>query len=140
MSGIMYKNRPYAGGGGGGTGNYPDLTNKPSINSVTLNGDKTSSDLGMVITMTQAQYNALSQAEKEDLNKVYYITDSEGEVTALHFDWSYTTLPATGDLNTIYAIPTSDPNMPYDFYAWDGTQYQQLAFTTVCYIGLTKGR
>lgn len=115
--------------GGGGTSDYTNLTNKPSINSVTLSGNKTSSDLGMVITLTQAQYNALSQAEKEDLNKVYYITDSEGEITGLHFDWSYTTLPQTGDLNTIYAIPTSDPNMPYDFYAWDGTQYTQLAFT-----------
>lgn len=35
-------------GGGGGTSNYNDLTNKPSINSVTLSGDKTLSDLGAV--------------------------------------------------------------------------------------------
>lgn len=35
------------GGGGGGTTDYSDLTNKPSINSVTLSGDKTTSDLGI---------------------------------------------------------------------------------------------
>ena len=36
------------GGGGGGTSDYSDLTNKPSINSVTLSGNKTSADLGLV--------------------------------------------------------------------------------------------
>lgn len=34
-------------GGGGGTSNYNALTNKPSINGVTLIGNKTSSDLGV---------------------------------------------------------------------------------------------
>ena len=31
----------------GGGGSYNDLTNKPSINSVTLSGDKTNADLGI---------------------------------------------------------------------------------------------
>lgn len=35
------------GTGGGGTGDYSDLTNKPSIESVTLSGNKTASDLGL---------------------------------------------------------------------------------------------
>lgn len=34
-------------GGSGGTTDYSDLTNKPSINDVTLSGNKTSSDLGV---------------------------------------------------------------------------------------------
>lgn len=34
-------------GGGGGTSDYSDLTNKPSINSVTLSGNKTAADLGL---------------------------------------------------------------------------------------------
>lgn len=34
-------------GGGGGTSDYSDLTNKPSINGVTLSGDKTGADLGI---------------------------------------------------------------------------------------------
>lgn len=33
------------GGGGGGTSDYTDLSNKPSVNGVTLNGNKTSNDL-----------------------------------------------------------------------------------------------
>lgn len=36
-----------SGGGGGGTSDYSQLTNKPSINGVTLSGNKTSEDLGI---------------------------------------------------------------------------------------------
>lgn len=36
------------GGGGGRTGDYSDLTNKPKINNVTLSGNKTAADLGLV--------------------------------------------------------------------------------------------
>lgn len=36
------------GGGGGGTTNYDQLSNKPSINNVTLTGNKTTSDLGII--------------------------------------------------------------------------------------------
>lgn len=35
------------GGGGGGTTNYNELENKPSINGVTLSGNKTSADLNI---------------------------------------------------------------------------------------------
>lgn len=37
------------GGGGGGTSDYSELTNKPRINGVTLSGNKTSAELGIVI-------------------------------------------------------------------------------------------
>ena len=36
------------GGSGGGTGDYRDLTNKPQINGVTLTGNQTSTDLGLI--------------------------------------------------------------------------------------------
>lgn len=35
------------GGGGGGTSNYNSLDNKPQINSITLSGNKSASDLGL---------------------------------------------------------------------------------------------
>lgn len=50
------------GGGGGGTTNYNSLTNKPKINSTTLSGDKSSSDLGLLgedDSLTTAQMTAL---------------------------------------------------------------------------------
>lgn len=37
-----------SGGGSGGTTDYSDLSNKPQINSVTLDGNKSSADLGLV--------------------------------------------------------------------------------------------
>ena len=36
-----------SGSGSSGTTNYNDLTNKPSINGITLTGNKTSADLGI---------------------------------------------------------------------------------------------
>ena len=39
---------PHSGGGEGGTTNYAELTNKPSINSTTLLDNKTGSQLGLV--------------------------------------------------------------------------------------------
>ena len=40
------------GAGGGGTTDYTDLTNKPSVNGVTLSGNKTSADLGLQSELT----------------------------------------------------------------------------------------
>lgn len=44
------------GGGGGGTSNYNQLSNKPSINGVTLAGNMATSDLGIVENV-QADWN-----------------------------------------------------------------------------------
>lgn len=42
-----YVRQHSGGGGGGGTSDYSQLSNKPSINGVTLSGNKTSADLGI---------------------------------------------------------------------------------------------
>lgn len=49
-----------SGGGGGGTSDYTDLTNKPQINGVTLTGNKSTSDIGIVEPWvgTAAEYAA----------------------------------------------------------------------------------
>ena len=44
------------GGGSGGTTNYNDLTNKPQINGVTLEGNKTSADLKIQSQTTQTNH------------------------------------------------------------------------------------
>lgn len=41
-----------AGGGGGGTTNYNELSNKPQINSITLQGNETAADLGLQAALT----------------------------------------------------------------------------------------
>ena len=56
---IAYAKK-HSGGGGGGTTNYNELDNRPQINSTTLTGNKSASDLGLaaapVITGTQIEF------------------------------------------------------------------------------------
>lgn len=82
------------GGGEGGTSDYNALSNKPQINGTTLNGNKTSADLGIVdvndalteqeVTDMIEQYGGepidLSEyAKKEDLpSKLSQLTNDEG--------------------------------------------------------------
>ena len=49
------------GGGGGGTTNYNGLTNKPQINNVTLQGNKTLSDLGITNITVDAALSGTSE-------------------------------------------------------------------------------
>lgn len=51
------------GGGGGGSSDYNDLSNKPSINNVTLSGNKTASDLGLRTAAAQDAIDAAQDAE-----------------------------------------------------------------------------
>lgn len=72
------------GGGGGGTSDYSDLTNKPKINNVTLSGNKTSADLGIqsatsIVTLT-------TDSTELATNTIY----NGGELASVTF-----TLPAT---------------------------------------------
>jgi len=44
---VAYAKNHGGGGGGGGTDNYNELENRPQVNSVTLTGNKSASDLGL---------------------------------------------------------------------------------------------
>ena len=50
-------------GGGGGTTDYADLSNKPQINNVTLSGDKSASDLGLQDALTAGDYIIIENDE-----------------------------------------------------------------------------
>jgi len=87
------------GGGGGGTTNYNQLSNKPQINSVTLQGNKSSADLGLAglegntFTQTQkvnaAAYAGMKLQDGSDPTTVFtdfgktgmYISDGDGVET-----------------------------------------------------------
>ena len=68
------------GSGGGGTSNYNDLTNKPSINGVTLSGNKTTSDLGI----TASGVGAIPSTDKGANGGVAEL-DSNGRVPSSHY-------------------------------------------------------
>lgn len=58
-------------GGSGGTTNYNELSNKPSINSIELSGNKTASDLGL---QDIVQYSTLPTASIDNLGKIAQYT------------------------------------------------------------------
>ena len=62
LSGVISNDNNLSGviSSGGGTTDYNDLENKPQINNVTLNGNKTTSDLGLF----SGSYNELEDKPK----------------------------------------------------------------------------
>lgn len=61
-------------GGGGGTTNYNTLNNLPSINGVTLKGNKTTSDIGIVVpTKTSDLTNDSGFITANDVKKSVYV-------------------------------------------------------------------
>ena len=79
-------------GGGGGTSDYTDLTNKPKINNVELSGNKTTSDLGIVIP-------DVSNFITKDANNLTYYTKSS-DLSNVATSGSYTDLSNKPDLST----------------------------------------
>lgn len=73
-----------AGGGSGGTSDYDELTNKPSINGVTLSGNKTTSDLGIVIPENVSDLTNdegfLTEVNVEDIADVELTSPTDGQV------------------------------------------------------------
>lgn len=70
-------------GGSGGTSDYNNLNNKPSINGVTLSGNKTTSDLGIDLTnyVTNTDY---ASRDSGGVIKTGYglLTNNNGETYA----------------------------------------------------------
>jgi hypothetical protein len=75
-------------GGGGGTNNYPDLSNKPQINSVTLNGNLTANDLGFSSVAMSGDYTDLLN---KPLKKTTSVSASQGATSTTISDAAITT-------------------------------------------------
>lgn len=103
------------GGGGGGTSDYTQLTNKPQVNGVTLTGNKTSSDLGL---MDHYDIDERPTESSENLisSKAVWSADEEikdelqGSKTAGSTDGSPFEIPDYGMTESIamYFKPTQD--------------------------------
>ncbi|MBQ2174836.1 MAG: hypothetical protein II453_07205 [Alphaproteobacteria bacterium] len=93
-------------GGGGGSSDYSDLTNKPKINSVTLSGNKSSADLHLqgatnIVTLT-------STSTELATNTIY----NGGELASVTI-----TLPATVPADFIAQVEFSSGSTPTSFTA-----------------------
>ena len=110
-----------SGGGEGGTTNYNDLTNKPSINNVPLVGNLKTVDLKLTdVTLTEEGVPAESKtvgtkleeqstsltAVKEELTKKANISDIPTKVSELQNDSNYQTDTDVTTTLTTYATKT----------------------------------
>ena len=80
-----------SGGGGGGTTDYTDLSNKPQINGVTLTGNKTTIDLGIVEPWVGTAAEYAQQSASIPAGTPVIITD----------DQDIDTVPTQGSTNPI---------------------------------------
>lgn len=81
-----YVKKHSGGGGGGGTTNYSELSNKPTINGVTLDGNKTSEDLhitggGVTWNNGSISNNTLTIPKTSNLLSIYYKASDGGYVS-----------------------------------------------------------
>lgn len=125
------------GGGGGSTGttNYNNLTNKPSINGVTLSGNKTSTELGVYGTGNEPPYPVTS------------VNGKTGAVTV-----SVPTVPTTTSLlkgngsgglvaatpETDYASPVFMRKVTLTVAGWNSSTKQQSVTVTGILADTTK--
>lgn len=114
----------------GGTSDYTPLTNKPKINNVELNGNKTSSDLGLITNAVDDLVNYYKKSEtftKQEVNNlITAITTMDIQVVQ--------TLP-TEDISTttIYLVPktTAETNDAYDEYIYVSNAWEHIGSTEV---------
>ena len=112
-----------AGGGGGGTTNYNGLTNKPQINSVTLQGNLSTADLGIEIPTVDDAISGTSENPvqnkiikgaldgKED-TLTFDNAPTAGSNNPVKSDGIKTALDAKQDTLTFDNAPTAGSNNP----------------------------
>ena len=94
------------GSGGGGTTDYDDLTDKPSINNVTLSGNKTAADLGLGTYSKPSggiPQTDLASAVQNKLDKTVVVSDTQPASTATENKLWVDTDAGTG---ATYQVPT----------------------------------
>ena len=113
-------------GGSGGASDYPDLTNKPQINGVTLTGNKTTNDLGI----TASGVGAIPSTDKGANGGVAEL-DSNGKVPSSQLPSyvddvlsyaSQSAFPATGETGKIYIAEDTNKT-----YRWSGSAYAEIS-------------
>ena len=109
-------------GGGGGTSNYNQLTNKPSINGVTLTGNKTTSDLGIV-------ENVQADWDETDSTAPSYIQNKPTIPAAVTVDQAYDSTSTNPQSGTAVAQAVSGKISATD-YATQNTGGTIKAWTT----------
>lgn len=133
---VIDLTKPSSGGGGGGTDSYSDLTNKPKINSVTLSGNKTSAQLGLVgdvqFNGTSVVTNGVGNITSANIRSVAPVcTTLSGTTATITANSTYA--HAVGSSGCVYTISTpADTSTVYNGFILmlDTTNSASIAFQT----------
>lgn len=118
------------GGGSGGTSDYSDLDNKPKINNVELEGNKTSSDLGII---TKDVDDLLNYYKKSETFTKQEVNDLINAITTMDLR-IVESLPVEDiSTTTIYLVPKSEAetNNAYDEYIYVSNSWEFIGSTEV---------
>lgn len=98
-----------SGGGGGGTTDYNDLSNKPSINGVTLSGNKTTGDLNLPNELSELEDVNLSHLVGGNLYclAINYVSTP---VSPNDNKWEPFLLPLLVNINNIGGVNIENPS------------------------------
>lgn len=107
------------GGGGGGTTDYSELTDKPTINGVELDGNKTSSDLGVATSQQGAKADTAYQKPLSGIPESDLSSDVQSQLNKHFKGWydSSSNLPANpvvGDYAYVKGAESTDPAAIYE--------------------------
>lgn len=144
-----------SGTGGTGTTDYEQLTNQPSINNVTLIGNKTSSDLGLQPAGNYANAGDIPVSVSELINDSGFITNTVNNLTNYYLKTEtytktevnnlisgittlnvlvVTSLPTTNiSSTTIYLVPkaSSGTQNIYDEYLYVNSAWEKIGDTQI---------
>ena len=132
------------------SGSYTDLTNKPTLNGVQINGTMTSQDLGLqprgdyanaVHTHTKSQITDFPTGLSQFTNDTGFqnseqvqsaINSAIGSITHFHFQ-KVDSLPPTGEDNVIYLVPNTDPESQnlYDEFLYVDSAFEKIGETDI---------
>ena len=123
---AILKRQIQSGGGGAGTTNYNDLTNKPTLNGVEVSGNKTSADYKISAETTQVDHGTADTTFELPANQYH----TWGEVASLTITLGAETSGQangywfsfdSGDTATTLSLPETvitdivvEPNMHYE--------------------------
>lgn len=99
----------FVSGGGGSTGNYNELSNKPSINGVELSGNKTTDELGLSapVTSVNGQTGTVSLSIPSSASDVGAIASNQG----------------VGNAGKFMVVDSNGDVVPTEMQTWQGGNF-----------------
>ena len=111
------------------SGDYDDLTNKPTIPTVPTNLGDFNNDVGFIVNTVN---NLTNYYKKDDTYTKTEVNNLISGVSTMNVS-VVSTLPATGNATTIYLVPktTSETQNIYDEYLYVNSKWEKIGDTKI---------